>query len=479
MRLVVLALVACLILQGCLVARGLAGEGTPSGVSMVQGPDGQIQRVTLRGPAGEPVLEAQAGEGAGGRLAIAGLAPVRGPVTITLVGDPLADRPVAVVVEADGDRWVVDLPPTTGGAWEGSGAHRIVASPLAGPETDLAVAVGPVLLAGPGSVSPRFGLLAQVAVEAPGGYRPTGLVLDGQTVARVLVAGTNGSALIAHASMPAYRWPSTEQVELAVRVERELVPGLVHETLVGRTDLLLDRQGPRAPGLEVVDRNVTWRVDPGVGAWEAERRNGTGTWRPVAALDGRLAPTTSLAGGDEVRVRGIDPVGNPGPWSAPVVVPSATRPDLPPAPLPERWGPLAPGAELAGTVEVPWPDRAPVVAVRVLVDDPVTGTWQAVAQARESPLVWETRVLPDGVYLAKLEVETTEGTSSRFYPGLTVANLGPSASGPTDDPATTSKPVEVPVPDPVSPLPVVATLTLAALGGLASALIWRRKGTAK
>lgn len=481
MRWAPVVLATCLLASGCLVARGLAGPTSAEAevIEVTEGPSGEVHAVVVRGPEGSPVVEAQAGPADHGVLIVGGEPPVRGPARLTVVGDPLADDTVRLVAEVDGQRWVFEVHPTPAGPWQGSGAHRVVASPLAGPEAEVALAVGPVLLGGPGTVSPAYDLLAQTVLEDAQGYRPVGLALDGQTVARVVSTQADGSHRIGHASMPGYRWPASDQTELAVRVERELAPGLIHETLVARTALLLDRQGPAPPVPTVENGTVTWLPSDQAVAYDAQRRNASGAWRPVTTRTDRLGPGAGLEPGDDVRVRGVDGVGNPGPWSPPVTVPSPDETRPAPAELPDRWGPLAPGATVTGSVEVAWPARAPVLQARVLVEDPATGGWQPVAQARESPLVWETRVLPDGVYLAKLEVETPDGTLTRFFPSLTVANLAPLDPPPAGPGVPAAQRVEVPVPEPTSPLPVLATLVLGVAGAASAAFFWRRTGTAK
>lgn len=475
-----MVLAICLVASACLVAQGLAGASAPGpSLELSHGPVGDVTMAILRGPQGDPVLEARAGPAGQGWLRVAEEPRSNGPVEVTVVGDPTADDRVDLIIEAGGERWVVEVAPTPAETWQAAGAHRLVASPFSGPEANLTLAVGPVTLEGAGTVSPRFDLLARVSLEDPGGYTATGLTLDGQTVARLL-SPDDGATRVHHARMHAWLWPAGEHTILGVRVERDLAPGLVHETLVGETSLLLDRQGPGPPSPTATDGTVAWPPTPEAAAYEAQLRNGSTPWRPVAVQGTSLHTNASLADGDQVRVRGIDAVGNPGPWSPSVAVASRQGPGDPPAPLPDRWDPLRPGATVRGLVEVPWPRQAPVVQARLLIDDPVTGTWQPVAQARESPLVWDTRVLPDGAYLLKLEVATQDGTTTRFFPGMTVDNLGPLGDTTVDRRPTPPPPGRLPVPDPISPLPVLATLVLlASAAGLGLALLRGRTGTAK
>ncbi len=478
-----LTLAICLLLSGCLVARGLAEDPGPADrIELVYGPSGELTEVGLLGPDGQRVLEATAGPPGQGYLSIAGLSPVEGPVMVTLVGDPLTDDQVDLVVEAGGERWVVEVAATPAGAWQGSGAHRVVASPLAGPEPELLVAAGPVILDGPGILSPRFDLLARVAMDEreAGGYTPVTLTLDGQTAARLVASGQDGQATVHHARVHAWQWPASDQTELAVRVERELAPGLIHETLVVRTSLLLDRQGPPAPAPIPGNSTVAWPAVAGATAYEAQARNGTEAWRPTRVTGTGLHPDAPLLPGHEVRVRAVDGVGNPGPWSQAVEIDPPRPPPPTPDPLPDRWPPLTPGAVVEGTIELTWPLEAPIVQTRLLIHAPEDGAWQPVTHARQPPLTWDTRTLPDGTYLVKLEVETSEEPVTRFFPGVTIDNLRDAVPGtlarqpqaPATDPP--------PVPEPTSPLPVLASLALLGLGGgMAAVALWRRTGTAK
>lgn len=478
-----LTLAVCLLVSGCLVAQGLAKDPGPADrLELVHGPGGELTEVGLLGPGGHRVLEAAAGPPGQGQLSIAGLPPVQGPVTLTLVGDPLADDQVDLVIEAGGERWVVEVVATPAGAWEASGAHRLVASPLAGPEPGLLLAAGPVLLDGPGTLSPRFDLLARVAVDEgeDDGYTPVALTLDGETAARLVASGQDDQTEVHHARMPAWAWPPGDQAKLAVRVERELAPGLVHETLVARTSVLLDRQGPSAPSPAASNGTVAWSAVPGAAAYEAETRNGTEPWGPVRVDGTGLHPDASLAAGHEVRVRAIDGVGNPGPWSQTVAIDPPRSPPPPPAPVPDQWPPLTPGVKVEGTVELTWSRQTPIVQAHLSIHDPEEGAWRPVAHTRDTPLTWDTRMVPDGAYLVKLEIQTPEETVTRLFPGVTIDNLR--AASHEDVARQPQAPVTggAPVPDPISPLPVLASLALLVLGGgMAAVAFWGRTGTAK
>lgn len=454
-----------------LEGQALGNPVTVTSVLVLEGDPRDVDRVALRGPDGRPVLALTPGPG--GLSVAAGEQRWQLPgASVELHGDPLRDPSVRVHVDHAGKHRGFLLKQTPeqayGQAGEALSEHLLLRSPTREHRIELTLAAGPVTLADDGVLSPRFALRTRAAVDDASGADRGGLLVDGEARALLAVAGDEDGQRVLHGQLPAGSLaPGTHSI--AVRLERELGPGVVQTWTSDALRVQLDPEGPTAPLLTREDGRLAWRADPDVARWELRARPEGGPWRALPT-DGTQASLPQAPPGPwEAQLRGVDAIGNPGPWSEPVRW--EAEDDRGQAPGPPTLTVRSPeeGARLSGVHRIRW-EPAPGIAqidASLLLDGEnpiVLGT------AQQPPLAWDTRTVPDGEHALRLTATGPGGRTSRLVP-VTVDNL---ATGGADAPHAflhpppqrgTSHPPPDPMPGRPLPAAVLAGLVLTGFVG--------------
>jgi hypothetical protein len=457
----------------------LAGEGLPApigvtGPLVLEGTPREVHRVALIGPGGDPVLVLEPGARGAGAVEVAGRRAHADAVRAELHGDPFRDDRVLLRYWVDGIRqgWYVDTTPAPAyqAAGEALEEHLVLRSPTAEGRAELDLAAGPVGLEDPEArLSPRFDVAARVTVEDAGGFERGWLTVDGTPVAELGATGRSDGARVLQGTLAADR-VEPGAADVGARLERMLAPGVVQVREVDPIPVQLDAQGPPAPQAPPAADSaaLAWSDREDVARWEAQVRPDGGTWRSVP-VEGTRATVPEDWSTWEGRVRGVDEVGNTGPWSEAATGGSTGDEDGedPPAPALEVRAPT-PGARVAGEVAVRWAPDPGTAEVRV----EATGAhgWRTVAQAREPPAVWDSRELPDGEHRLRVTASGPGGETARLV-DVRVDNLDPVPANPSSGLAPSSEDAEDGTPPPAwqpgqpGPRALAAGVALA-LGGL-------------
>lgn len=316
--------------------------------------------------------------------------------SVIVEGSPSSDEHVDVTVRA-GDldptiRWR-RTPAQELGVLPGSGAVRNN-SPVGPAEARMLVQAGPVVLERPGRLSSSFETRIQVLVDASDGIDRAWLHADGSVVGELEQRGARDGAVVFAGSIPPEWLPEEGLVEVGAVLERRPAEGFAQRVDGPAWELRTDSQGPPAPRLRLVDDAV--QVDGPGTRFEGQVRTSSGDWRPAAVHQGVLElPQDGYGEQAWARARGVDDVGNPGPWSTPLEIENRsetqTRPRLP-------WTLVAPrdGQRLDGEVEIRWSPSTASPRVEAAWRTSPQGNWTTVGHASRSPIVWQTGFVPDG-----------------------------------------------------------------------------------
>lgn len=456
-----------------LKGRALNRSLTITSTLVVEGTPRDVDRLAVRGPTGEPLIVAEPGGRSAGRLTLADRT-VRAPdLHVAMRGDPLTDEEVVVRLWARGERtgFVVHQTPAEayGQAGEALAGHLVLGSPTRAREANVTLAAGPVQLDGPGTISPRFDTRARVQVANASGYDRGRLTVDGEPRAPLDLAGRQGDQRVFHGRVTAGGLRSGEH-ELGIRLERDLAPGVVQTQQVTSLRLVVDRAGPVPPtGVDITDGALGWSARATASTYEIrlDPPDGPGWIRPVEGTSARLpeSPAGEWAG----QVRGVDDVGNPGPWSREVswTVERGSPDGAEPAFSFELEAPR-PGDTLTGLERVRWSGQA-VSTVTVDVRPADGGDWIRVAQGSKSPLSWDTRTVLDGPYRLRATAHPPDGPVTRLT-SVTVDNLAEvtetAGSGLLASDRDPGSPEGLPGPLPGRPLPTALATSLGLLAAV-------------
>jgi len=386
-------------------------------------------------------------------------------------GDPTRDDRMQARIEAEDRQAEVTVDRTLAGLVDESPRSQAIreASPTGPAQAQLRLAAGPVERAEAGEVSPAFALQARVSVDGDEGFETAWLRLDGDRWTELEPAGWAGDRRILLGELAARTLPAGETTHVDVVFEREPAPGARHVVQGPGFDVFADAEGPPEPTLAIDEGTI--RVGSGAEEVHAQARTPGEDWRPVPVREGSIDPAGE--GPLEVRARGVDAVGNAGPWSPTHRVETVTEPDPAPTVAFQLRAPDE-GQTIEGVAAVDWrpADRAQVVAVEARSAEHGNSTISE--GASQPPVRWRTGFVPDGEWTLHVRAQTPQGLVSELVT-VTVDNLehGPAGDGVDDDGSVPSR-------DPVqrtrSPLSAAlasgaGALALVALAGRA----WKRR----
>lgn len=389
---------------------------------------------------------------------------------VRLEGDPVADDRWQARAQVADEAVSVELKQTPA-PWLERAPHgeRVQnASPLAPAEADLRLEAGPIVLEGPGELSPRFPLRARASVAADDVDRAW-LRLDGERWALLEPAGTAGEREVFLGHLDPGVLPAQQTTHVDLVLERRVAPEVEHWSQGPGWDVYAEARGPPAPNVTASDGTI--RLAGSADRYEAQARPAEGPWRPVPVHG---ATASDLEPDDEqVRARGVDRLGNAGTWSPPVDVVNASEDPSAVA----AWQLVAPqdGDRVEGVVEIDWRPADASIPVQVRARSDPDSPWQDVARAQEPPVAWRTGFVPDGDWELHVRAYTDAGWTSRLLT-VTVDNLeeAPVADEAPDE-STASTPGGLP---PRTTTPVSAALAsgagLLVVTGLAGR-IWIRR----
>jgi hypothetical protein len=319
-------------------------------------------------------------------------------------GEPTTRDRTEARAEAGGESASAAIRQTPVGPLEGPAMDRTrEISPLGPADAELRLAAGPVVLEGPGNVSPAFPARARLAVDADDDVDEAWLRLDGQRWTKLAVVGEEEGRQIHLGRLAADTLPAGETTRIDTVLERDLGPE-TRQVLEGPGWAVhADRQGPPAPSLTVEDASVDL-AGPG-GRFEAQTRAPGASWRAVPVEEGNV--TVSRSAPVEVRARALDWVGNPGPWSPPVTVEVTEGAE----PRPGGFALRAPveGQRLEGRAAIDWRPSDGSVPVEVRARADPAEDWRSIGRAAEPPIRWDTGFVRDGDW--QLHVRADEGGS--------------------------------------------------------------------
>lgn len=463
---------------------GLTAPVTVTTVLVVEGDPRDPDRLALRGPDGSPVLVAEPRGDAPARLTVGGERVAVDRLHVELVGDPLSDDSVTVRLWLDGDRLGFRVLQTPAGAYQAAGAaleeHLLLRSPTRDANASYLLAAGPVLLDGPGTVSPRFDASVRVAVPNASAYDRGWVLLAGEPIAALSLSGQDGDERVLHAAIPAGRLPAHGTYELSARLERDLAPGLVQVQHAEAIRLEIDATGPDPPRPSPTadEASFAWTPSPGVASWEAQARPAGGDWQP-APVNGTHAHLPDGPDGPwEGRVRGVDDAGNPGPWSDPVELAREEPTDTPRGPPSLTLRVPEDGATLSGPARIAWAPDPSIEWVQVTLRHDGVGPSREIAEGRSSPLTWETRSVPDGTHTLRVTAIGTDERTTRVVEvhvdNLDEAEVSPHPLGHARSERTGSQAPASPMPG--RPLPT-AIAAAGVLFGASFLLVRASRGT--
>lgn len=490
---------------GTLIVDGAWRSGRPTGARLVGPEGGPIAALALFGPAGvtvsspllpapltvlprlvlegdprdpdgarvldaegRPALSFTAGGPGVGEATLAGVRLAVDQVRLALEGDPLSGEPWLLVVRLDGEAVRIEgpVPEAVPLLWAGTENDLVrLHRPTGLSRPELILGAGPVVLEGPGTLSPRFDLRIRVAIATGEGIDRGTAATPSATVS-LTPAGRKGGDTVLLGTVPAWALGAThgETTGLELRFERDLAPGIVQVLDGGEVPLVLDTEGPAPPQLRYEPGRLTWpppgepvtlRVEL---AWE------DGPFRPLPHQASEAALPTAPPGTWSARARATDAVGNPGAWSGPVswTVPARGLG----ATGPPRWTVEAPPGPLAGPIPFAWTPDPTVALVRGEVSGDGGSTWTRIGASPVPPLAWETRLFPDGTYLVRLTAEGPGGSDAVLLGPLAVDNLAPLEAAGAGAPAAGGTGVPPAATGPVSPLPVALSLAMVLASGV-------------
>ncbi len=471
----------------------LAGDTAPFPVSLtpglvLEGDTRDPDRVALRAPDGPVVLDVRPGGSSLAAIQLIDRALVVDQLSARLFGDPFSDETVTLELVVEGQARRYELDPTLAGAFgaasEAGSDHVVLASPTRLGEASLELTAGPATLTHEdGSLSPRYPLLARLAVANGSGYERAWLVVDGQQRVAFTLSGMDGEQRVFHGELAQGLLPLRHGavVELSTQLERDLAPGLVQSQGTDVLRVSLDLVGPAPPGQPTADRpgRLAWQPMGEAGWYEAQARPaGQGDWRAIPVNGTSAQAPSEPAGPWEGRVRGVDEQGNPGEWSEVITWTSTGGGEPAASPQLDLQWPL-PGSRLQGTVELSWTPSESVALVTVSVSRDGGASWTEVGSSSQPPLAWDTRSLPDGLYLLRVNAQGPGGSATRLVEDVSIDNLAPVAPG--DQPPGPFDGGGAPTPDgdPTTSFPLpMAAASLLLLLGLSGAVVGvhRRKG---
>jgi hypothetical protein len=436
----------------------------------VEGSARDVDAVRWDSPTGHSIGLALAGDEARGQAASRSTSA--DPADLWLEGDPLTDDEVDVVAESEGERGIVHVRQTPSRAFEESdrsGELEHVASPTAPPNATLSLDAGPVERASSGAVSSAFEATARLVVDDDRTDRAW-LTLDGERGASFREAGQTDDGRVFLARLPAgVIGDHGDTVDVSAIVERDAAPGLVQRLEAANLTVAIDARGPTAPSVAWQRGEV--RVNGSADRLAAQARAPEGVWRERAVTNGTVALPDTAEPGWQVRVRGVDAVGNPGPWSQPVEVPER----LPEREASEPFRVVAAAVEstLEGTVPILWTPEAAAGQISVHARHEGADAWTEIGSSTTSPIEWRTEYERDGTY--RLQVRAMDGPHavSRLLT-VTVDNLDP--TGPPQEQSRQQAELPDQRPDPGQPLARSLALlgTAGALAGIGVGVAKRR-----
>lgn len=342
----------------------------------------------------------------------------------TVEGDPATHEEASVHARVGDETATVTLERTPAGLVDPLPASQPVreASPAGPVDASLRLEAGPTVLEEAGPLSPAFDLRAHVAVDEDDGFDRAWLRLDGQGWAKLEQAGHRADRRILLGEVRAGALPAGQATHVDVVFEREPAPDVVQRIEGPGFEVRADAEGPPAPTLET--DGDTLRIAGEAARFEAQTRE-QDAWHPAAVEADRVVAEP----GDPVRVRGVDRLGNPGPWSTTVHVPNASDPE----PSRQPWRLLAPeaGARVEGTVAIDWrPSEGVLVEIRARPVEDGEG-WRRVARAEEAPVHWRTSFVSDGDWQLHVRALQDGNWTSRLV-DLTVDNLDETTANPAE-----------------------------------------------
>jgi hypothetical protein len=292
------------------------------------------------------------------------------------------------------------------------------ASPTGPDEAELRLTAGPAVREAEGSLSPRFPLQAQVLVDEDARFDRAWLRLDQQAWAELEPAGHRADQRVLLAQLAAGVLPARARTHVDVVFERRAGPEAVHWVEGPGFDVHADDRGPQPPRIATEDGQL--QLGGEADAFEAQARAAGGDWRAAPV---RNATIEAAADADEVRARGVDELGNTGPWTSSVDVPA----EAPPEPAPGPWQLVAPepGATVEGAVTVDWRPEGTLVEVHARAPDEPS---RLIGEASQPPITWRTGFVPDGDWELHIRAHEDGSWTSRVVP-VTVDNLDPAQVG--------------------------------------------------
>lgn len=407
---------------------GLAAPVTVTAPLVLEGTPRTVDRLALLGPGGEPVLVVDADGREAARVQVGERTVRADEVHATLHGDPLNDDEVLVRVWVDGQRHGFVVQQTPHGAYQAAGGaledHLVVRSPTREGSAAITLRAGPATVETEGRLSPAFDVAARVTVEDGTPWTRGWLTVDGTPRAELTASGSQQDARVLHGVLEDDL--EGEHAEIGARLERRLAPGLVQVQHVDPVSVHLDDQGPPPPSIQpsTEGASITW-PNGSAARWEAQARPPEGDWRPIPTEDREARLPEGPHGEWEARVRGVDDVGNEGPWSEPVVLERGGE-DAEPTHGQARLALTAPepGDHLSGTARIAWQPDPATATVRADVRTSGEAPWQRVAEGSNPPLTWDTRTVPDGDHTLRVTAEGPGGPTTRLL-AVTVDNLDP------------------------------------------------------
>lgn len=347
-----------------------------------------------------------------------------GPAEVTVEGSPTSDDEVYTHLRVEDRSATVTLRETPAGLLPGSagGDQLARASPTGPVDARLELEAGPVQLSGPGSVSPAFPLKARASVDAEDGVDRAWLRVDEQIAAELDPAGRAEDRDVFVGSLGAHHLPADRSPRVDVVFDREPTPATTQRLEGPGWTVRTDDEGPDPPKLRVEEGQV--RMEEAPAEVRAQTRSEEGSWEPARVEDGTVL-VPDEPGTHQVRARGVDGVGNEGPWSDPVEVVDATR-SRPTQPDPWRLVSPDDGSTVQGAVPVAWRPANATSLVQVDARPGPQDTWRSIGEAGDPPITWRTGFVTDGDWQLRIRAHTNGSWETRLV-NVTVDNLDESS----------------------------------------------------